>query len=113
MLVIGRKPGEYVLIGRDIKVEVVRSSQGELRLAIRAPSDMRIMRGELHQRRPMKQKNENAGPDQLEQVTLAKNYLPEKQAAVDEKTVVKTIEYSEEISCMDFSIPRNITIAEG
>lgn len=47
MLVLGRKPGEYVMIGHNIKVEVVKSEKGDLRLAIDAPRDINIVRGEL------------------------------------------------------------------
>jgi len=46
MLVLGRKPGEYVMIG-DIKVQVVKSRQGDLRLAIDAPPGVKIIRGEV------------------------------------------------------------------
>ena len=38
MLVLGRKPGEYVVIGENIKVKVVKSDKGDLRLAIEAPN---------------------------------------------------------------------------
>jgi carbon storage regulator len=51
MLVLGRKPGEYIMIGKDIRVEVVRSDEGDLRLAIDAPKSMNILRGELFERR--------------------------------------------------------------
>ena len=47
MLVLGRKPGEYVMIGHNIKVEVVKSEKGDLRLAIDAPKDITIVRGEI------------------------------------------------------------------
>lgn len=46
MLVLGRKPGEYVMIGDDIKVKVVKSEVGDLRLAIEAPKEITIKRGE-------------------------------------------------------------------
>lgn len=49
MLVIGRKPGEYVMIGKDIMVKVVRSAEGDLRLAIDAPRDVNIVRGEIYE----------------------------------------------------------------
>ncbi len=49
MLVVGRKPGEYIMIGHDIKVQVVRSKDGDLRLAIEAPKDIRILRGEVYE----------------------------------------------------------------
>jgi len=46
MLVLGRKPGEYVVIGNKIIIKVVKGSAGDLRLAIDAPKDMKIVRGE-------------------------------------------------------------------
>ena len=47
MLVLGRKPGEYIVIDEKIKVKVVKSENGQLRLAIDAPKEMKIMRGEV------------------------------------------------------------------
>lgn len=47
MLVLGRTPGEYVLIGDDIKVQVVKNENGNLRLAIDAPCNVKITRGEV------------------------------------------------------------------
>jgi carbon storage regulator len=47
MLVLGRKPGEYIMIGDNIKVKVVRSENGDLRLAIEAPREVNITRGEV------------------------------------------------------------------
>lgn len=49
MLVLGRKPGEYVMIGKDIMVKVVKSDEGDLRLAIEAPKCINIIRGELYE----------------------------------------------------------------
>lgn len=49
MLVIGRKPGEYVMIGEDIKIQVVKSKDGDLRLAIEAPKSVRVVRGEIYE----------------------------------------------------------------
>lgn len=50
MLVLGRKPGEYVMIGKDIMVKVVKSEEGDLRLAIDAPKSINIIRGEIYER---------------------------------------------------------------
>lgn len=47
MLVIGRKPGEYVMIGEDIKIKIVKAENGALRLASDAPREMPITRGEV------------------------------------------------------------------
>ncbi|CAN7764520.1 carbon storage regulator [Paenibacillus sp. LjRoot153] len=48
MLVLGRKPGEYVMIGHSIKVQVIKSKDGDLRLAITAPKEVSILRGEIY-----------------------------------------------------------------
>ena len=50
MLVLGRKPGEYVVIDNKIKVKVVKSEEGHLRLAIDAPREIPIVRGEVYER---------------------------------------------------------------
>lgn len=47
MLVLGRKPGEYIVINETIIVKVIKSEDGNLRLAIDAPKDIEIIRGEL------------------------------------------------------------------
>ncbi|WP_407312408.1 carbon storage regulator [Desulfosporosinus sp. SB140] len=49
MLVLGRKPGEYVMIGDNIMVKVIRSEFGDLRLAIEAPKNTLIIRGEIYE----------------------------------------------------------------
>lgn len=51
MLVLGRKPGEYIMIGDRVKVEVVKSKEGDLRLAIDAPKDVPIVRGEIYEKK--------------------------------------------------------------
>ncbi|MTI80211.1 MAG: carbon storage regulator [Firmicutes bacterium] len=50
MLVLGRKPGEHVMIDGKIMVKVVKSDDGSLRLAIDAPKDVRIVRGEIFEK---------------------------------------------------------------
>lgn len=47
MLVLGRKPGEYIVINESIVVKVVKNKDGLLRLAIDAPQHISIIRGEL------------------------------------------------------------------
>ncbi len=49
MLSLGRNPGEYIVIGGNIIVEVV-SIDGCLRLAIDAPKEMTIERGENYEK---------------------------------------------------------------
>ena len=55
MLSLGRNPGEYLVINEDIVIQVV-SVDGDLRLAIDAPKDISIVRGEIYEKRhPMPQ----------------------------------------------------------
>ncbi|MDR0923099.1 MAG: carbon storage regulator [Hungatella sp.] len=55
MLSLGRNPGEYLVINGDIVIQVV-SVEGDLRLAIDAPKDISIVRGEIYEKRhPMPQ----------------------------------------------------------
>ncbi|WP_163538897.1 carbon storage regulator [Gracilibacillus sp. YIM 98692] len=49
MLVLGRKPGEYVVIDNHIIVKVIKGTSGQLRLAIDAPKEVPIVRGEVHE----------------------------------------------------------------
>ena len=48
MLSLGMSPGEYLVIGEDIVVQVV-SIDGALRLAIDAPKDVNIQRGDCYE----------------------------------------------------------------
>jgi carbon storage regulator len=56
MLVLGRRPGEYVVINDNIIVKVVKSNKGDLRLAIDAPRDVSIVRGEVYEANQQQQK---------------------------------------------------------
>ena len=47
MLVLGRKTGETITIGDNIKVSVIKLEGGRVRLGIDAPEDVRILRAEL------------------------------------------------------------------
>lgn len=47
MLVLSRKVGQAITIGEDIAVEVRRVAGNRVTLALQAPKDVRILRGEL------------------------------------------------------------------
>ena len=47
MLVLSRKNGERIHIGDDVFVEVRRVAGNRVTLAVKAPRDVRILRGEL------------------------------------------------------------------
>lgn len=46
-LVLTRKPGERVVIGKDVIVEVTEIGSGKVRLGFLAPPDVTIFREEL------------------------------------------------------------------
>lgn len=47
MLVLSRKIGEKIHIGNDITLEIRRVAGGRCTIAVDAPRDVRILRGEL------------------------------------------------------------------
>jgi carbon storage regulator len=50
MLVLTRRHGESVRIGPDVKVTVVSSTSGQVRIAIDAPEHVGILREEIFER---------------------------------------------------------------
>jgi carbon storage regulator len=48
MLVLARKKGQSIMVGRDIKIVVVEVSGETVRLGIEAPLEMEIFRTELY-----------------------------------------------------------------
>lgn len=47
MLSLTRRVGESVLIGDDIEVVIVQMKSGQVRLGIKAPRDVPVLRNEL------------------------------------------------------------------
>ncbi len=47
MLVLTRKKDEMIQIGDSIVIKVISTGRGKCKLGIDAPSDVRVMRGEL------------------------------------------------------------------
>lgn len=47
MLILQRKPDEAVLIGDDIRVVILRSDGGGVRIGIEAPPEVAILREEI------------------------------------------------------------------
>ncbi len=47
MLVLTRRVGEEIVIGEDIRIQVVEIQRGRVRLGISAPGDVHILRAEL------------------------------------------------------------------
>ena len=58
MLVLTRKKDEGIVIGDNIEISVVRIEDGSVKLAIKAPNDVSILRKELVEE--VKNENNNA-----------------------------------------------------
>jgi carbon storage regulator len=58
MLIITRRPGEKVMLGDDIVIEVIEVSGSSVRIGIDAPKSVRVYREELW--RAVKAENEAA-----------------------------------------------------
>jgi len=50
MLVISRKTEEFVQIGENIVIKVIKSTNGSVKIGIQAPEDLRVIRGELQEK---------------------------------------------------------------
>lgn len=73
MLVITRKKGESILIGDDIEITVSKVEDGSVKLAIKAPKEMTILRKELFEE--VQNENKEAVNISME---LLKNFKKEK-----------------------------------
>ncbi len=49
MLVLTRRPGQYITIGEDIVVHISEVQGGNVRMAIEAPREVKIYRGEIYE----------------------------------------------------------------
>jgi carbon storage regulator len=47
MLVIRRKPGESFRVGDDVEIEILEISSGQVKIGIRAPREVPVLRSEV------------------------------------------------------------------
>jgi carbon storage regulator len=73
MLVLTRKPGQSIMIGDGVEVQVLSVAGEKVRLGITAPRDVSIFRNEVYDRI----ESENAGreEDESETNTVVENAL--------------------------------------
>lgn len=55
MLILSRSIGESLMIGDDIEVVVLGNQGDQVRLGIRAPEDVLILREELYQKQELEE----------------------------------------------------------
>lgn len=63
MLILGRRPGDTLIIDGGIKIVVLQCDRSGVRLGIEAPSDVTILRGEIVNQIADENKRASAGPE--------------------------------------------------
>ena len=75
MLSLMMKEGEYLTIGEDIVVQVFPDSKSRVRLAIKAPKDKTILRGDVRERAGVRRPDGLVGPMAAEQPKKGTNSI--------------------------------------
>ena len=57
MLVLERKPGQKILIGTDVIVELLEIKHGKIRLGVTAPREVPVDRSEVRDQKQAEQKH--------------------------------------------------------
>ncbi|MBZ4663103.1 MAG: csrA [Caloramator sp.] len=47
MLILTRKVGEKIIIGENIEIRILENNQGNIKIGIEAPKDVKVVRCEL------------------------------------------------------------------
>jgi carbon storage regulator len=63
MLILSRKVGEQILLGKDVILTIVKTSTGTVRIGITAPPDVTIARGELIEGKISKPPDSSIAPE--------------------------------------------------
>ena len=87
MLVIGRRPGESLILGADIEVEVLEASPSQVKLGIRAPRSVSVVRKEILL--VGEQNRAAAGLSEAEVATLVSALRPGRQNSSDSKAPIR------------------------
>ena len=69
MLFLQLKSGEYLTIGENITVQVFRDAGDRIRVAVKAPKDIAILRGEVRERNGTGRPDGLIGPCKLHSVS--------------------------------------------
>ncbi|MDA0834446.1 MAG: carbon storage regulator CsrA [Planctomycetota bacterium] len=71
MLVLSRKPGESIVVGSQIEITIVEIRGNRIRLAIKAPRELSVQRGELRQLIQEELEDRHESADEIEQCPAA------------------------------------------
>ncbi len=78
MLVLSRKPGEKIKIGKDIVISVIKAEGGAIRIGIEAPRNITVLRMEVFEKiQDENRESASQGLDKLsDAMALFRNKLP-------------------------------------
>jgi len=79
MLVLTRKIGEGIFIGDDIRIIILESKDGRIRVGVEAPQDKKIYRQEIYER--ICQENREASQWDVEKIDALHTILSGKGGA--------------------------------
>lgn len=73
MLVLTRRPGQYITIGDNIVIHISDVQGGNVRMAIDAPRDIKIYRGEIYESILEENKKSAVQPTNMDLTKLLNN----------------------------------------
>ena len=81
MLILGRREGDSILIEGGIRIVVVSCDRGGVRLGIEAPSDVKILRGEVADKIALENQRATTVPSALLASLVAASLAPQASEA--------------------------------
>ncbi|MBM3783537.1 MAG: carbon storage regulator [Acidobacteria bacterium] len=80
MLIIRRRRGESIIIGDDVEIEILETSPTQVKIGIRAPKEVTVLRSEIRDTRDVNRVSPlpDAGAEKLSQLveTLREKSFP-------------------------------------
>lgn len=73
MLVIRRRRGESVVVGEDIEIEILEVTPTQVKLGIRAPKEVTVLRSEIRTTRDVNRVSTQTTPDEMRLSNLAES----------------------------------------
>jgi len=80
MLILGRREGDSILIEGGIRIVVVSCDRGGVRIGIEAPSNVKILRGEIAEKVTLENQRATTAPSALLASLIAAPALPAGEA---------------------------------